>query len=58
MTICCNFINSETNEQIKQGLIRAYADMNDPRARAKLFEIARAAENLGLANVCHSAFGR
>jgi HEAT repeat protein len=40
--------NSETNEKIKQGLIRAYADMNDPRARAKLFEIARAAETLDL----------
>lgn len=40
--------NSETNLEIKQGLIRAYADMNDPRARAKLLEIARAAESLDL----------
>jgi HEAT repeat protein len=40
--------NSEANLQIKQGLIRAYADMNDARARTKLFEIARAAESLDL----------
>ena len=40
--------NSETNQQIKQGLIRAYAQMDDPRARAKLFEIARAADSLDL----------
>ena len=40
--------NSETNQQIRQGLIRAYADMNDPRARAKLFEIARAADSMEL----------
>jgi len=32
---------SETNTQIKQGLLRAFANSNDPRARAKLFEIAR-----------------
>jgi HEAT repeat protein len=32
---------SETNLQIKQGLLRAFADKNDPRAQAKLFEIAR-----------------
>jgi HEAT repeat protein len=40
--------NTETSEQIKQGLIRAYANMNDPRARAKLYDIARAAESLEL----------
>src|SRR6185503_19672535 len=40
--------NSETNQQIRQGLIRAYADMNDPRARAKPFEIARAADSMEL----------
>jgi HEAT repeat protein len=40
--------NAETNQQIKQGLIRAYAEMDDPRARAKLFEIARAADSLDL----------
>lgn len=33
--------SSETNTQIKQGLLRAFANSNDPRARAKLFEIAR-----------------
>ena len=32
---------SETNLQIKQGLLRAFADSNDPRALAKLFDIAR-----------------
>jgi HEAT repeat protein len=32
---------SETNPQIKQGLLRAFANSNDPRAQAKLFEIAR-----------------
>lgn len=35
--------STETNAAIKQGLIRAYADMNDPRALAKLVEIARGA---------------
>jgi HEAT repeat protein len=33
--------SSETNVQIKQSLLRALASSNDPRARAKLFEIAR-----------------
>lgn len=32
---------SETNLQIKLGLLRAFADNNDPKAQAKLFEIAR-----------------
>jgi HEAT repeat protein len=32
---------TETNPEIKLGLIRAYAEMQDPRAAAKLFEIAR-----------------
>ncbi len=40
--------SSETNAAIKQGLIRAYADVNDPRAIAKLLEIARSAETLEL----------
>ena len=31
----------ESNVQIKQGLLRVIADSNDPRAQAKLFEIAR-----------------
>ncbi len=33
--------STETSPAIKQGLIRAYADISDARARAKLFEIAR-----------------
>jgi HEAT repeat protein len=40
--------NSEMNQQIRQGLIRAYAEMNDPRALAKLYEIARAADSMEL----------
>jgi HEAT repeat protein len=39
---------SETNTQIKQGLLRAFAENSDPRARAKLFEIARGNEALEL----------
>jgi HEAT repeat protein len=35
---------SETNVAIKQGLIRAFGDIDDPRATAKLFEIARSNE--------------
>jgi HEAT repeat protein len=31
----------ETNLQIKQSLLRVFGNSNDPRARAKLFEIAR-----------------
>jgi HEAT repeat protein len=33
--------SSETNLQIKQALLRAFAESNDPKAQAKLFEIAR-----------------
>lgn len=40
--------STETSAAIKQGLIRAYADMDDPRALAKLYEIARAADTLEL----------
>lgn len=40
--------NTETNEQIKQGLIRAYAEMNDQRAWDKLYDIARAADTMAL----------
>ena len=40
--------SSETNAAIKQGLIRAYADIDDPRTIAKLVEIARSAEVLEL----------
>lgn len=32
---------SETNVQIKQGLLRTFADSTDPRAVTKLFDIAR-----------------
>jgi len=35
------FYTSETNVQIKQGLLRAFANNSDPRARVKLYEIAR-----------------
>jgi HEAT repeat protein len=35
---------TESNPQIKLGLIRAYADIQDPRAAARLFEIARTAD--------------
>jgi HEAT repeat protein len=36
---------TETNMDIKQGLIRAYSEMEDPRAAAKLFEIARTGDS-------------
>ena len=39
---------SESNMQIKQGLLRAFAENNDPRARAKLLEIARGGEAIEL----------
>ena len=32
---------NETNLQIKQGLLRAFAENKDPKAQAKLFDIAR-----------------
>jgi HEAT repeat protein/outer membrane protein assembly factor BamD (BamD/ComL family) len=32
---------SETNPQIKQGLLRVIGESNDPRAQAKLYDIAR-----------------
>ncbi|HET6976717.1 MAG TPA: HEAT repeat domain-containing protein [Pyrinomonadaceae bacterium] len=32
---------SETSPQLKQGLLRAFGESNDPRARVKLIEIAR-----------------
>jgi HEAT repeat protein len=40
--------SSETSPQIKQGLLRAFANSNDPRARAKLFEIARGSDAIEL----------
>lgn len=39
---------SEANVAIKQGLIKAYGDMRDPRAATKLFEIARTGEPIEL----------
>jgi len=39
---------SETNVQIKQGLLRAFAESNDPRALAKLVDIARGGESIEL----------
>ncbi|HEV7395346.1 MAG TPA: HEAT repeat domain-containing protein [Pyrinomonadaceae bacterium] len=39
---------TEKDPAIKQGLIRAYGEINDPRAVAKLFDIARSGESLEL----------
>ena len=39
---------SETNLQIKQSLLRAFANSTDPRARARLFEIARGTDAVEL----------
>lgn len=39
---------AETNVQIKQGLLRAFAENNDPRALNKLLDIARGGESLEL----------
>ncbi|HEX8178600.1 MAG TPA: HEAT repeat domain-containing protein [Pyrinomonadaceae bacterium] len=39
---------TENSDEIKQGLLRAYSEMNDPRAQAKLYEVARGAEKLDL----------
>jgi HEAT repeat protein len=39
---------SETNVQIKQGLLRAFAENQDPRALAKLLDIARSGESIEL----------
>ena len=39
---------AETNPQIKQGLLRVFADSNDPRAQAKLYEIARGNDSVEL----------
>ena len=40
--------NSETNTAIKQGLLRAFAESEDPRAQTKLFDIARSGEPMDL----------
>ena len=39
---------TETDSGIKQGLIRAYSEINDPRALERLYQIARSAEALEL----------
>ena len=39
---------TENDPGIKQGLIRAYSEMDDPRALAKLLEIAKSVESLEL----------
>jgi HEAT repeat protein len=50
--------SSEQNLQIKQGLLRAFADNNDPRARAKLFEIARGSDPIELKSYAIRQLGR
>ena len=40
--------DSETNLGIKQGLLRAFSDNQDPRAQAKLLDIARNAQQMEL----------
>ncbi|HEY8227194.1 MAG TPA: HEAT repeat domain-containing protein [Pyrinomonadaceae bacterium] len=40
--------NGETNTTIKQAYLRTFADSEDPRAQAKLFEIARSGEPMDL----------
>jgi HEAT repeat protein len=42
---------SETNVQIKQGLLRVFADSKDPRAMAKLLEIARGSDPIELRGI-------
>ena len=39
---------TESNIQIKQSLLRTFAENNDPRARAKLIDIARGGETIEL----------
>lgn len=48
----------ETNLQIKQGLLRAFADNSDPRARAMLFEIARGSDPIDLRTHAIRQLGR
>jgi HEAT repeat protein len=40
--------STEQNVQIKQSLLRSFADMNDPRAQAKLWDIAKTGESIEL----------
>ncbi len=48
---------TETNPQIKQGLLRAFADSSDPRAQDKLFEIARGNDPIELRSVAVRRLG-
>ena len=43
-----NLYNSETNVTLKQALLRAFAESQDPRARERLFAVARSADSLDL----------
>jgi HEAT repeat protein len=38
--------STETNIEIKRGLLRTFADNNDPRAQAKLLDVARGGESI------------
>jgi HEAT repeat protein len=49
--------NTETNQTIKEGLLRSYGDMNDARAFQKLFEVARSAEPFPLRQVAINQLG-
>ena len=47
----------ESNLQIKQSLLHAFADNDDPRARAKLFDIARGTDPIELRGVAIRQLG-
>jgi len=49
--------NSETNPQIKQSLLRAFAESNDPRAREQLLQIARGSDPVELRAVAIRQLG-
>ena len=48
---------SEQNVQIKQSLLRSFADSNDPRAQAKLWDIAKTGESIELRGVAIRELG-
>ena len=48
---------SETNMQIKLGLLRAFAENSDPRAHAKVLDIARSGETIELRGFAIRALG-
>ena len=50
--------SSETNAQIKQGLLRAFSDSDDARAYAKLMEIARGNDAIDLRSYAIRQLGR